>query len=256
MKTNAIVRIIVFSVLLICLTGVLLTGLGVGSYLVTDQIDVQTSSAHEFDPSQIRGIEIEWPADSVEVITASVQCITVEQLHAETNNDAYVQVVNGVLKIKESNSDSFIHFGSVSGNEQLTVTVPVGFKVGNLDIETASADINITGIAAEELELESASGNINYEGQAANASLNNASGHVNIVLFNTPLAIEAETASGNIDITLPAASNFTAEVSTAIGKFESEIPTTKVRNTYVAGLGSCRMELESASGNIRIHKGQ
>ena len=62
------------------------------------------------------------------------------------------------------------------------------------------------------------------------------------------------SASGDLDLTLPADSGFTLEKSTMSGDFSSDFPTVSQNGKYLCGDGACRIDFNAASGDISIRK--
>ena len=69
MKTNAIVRIVLYTIAILALSGILLAALGVREFSVHFEMgeDREIMLAQEVDPSQIRSIEIDWAAGNIQI---------------------------------------------------------------------------------------------------------------------------------------------------------------------------------------------
>lgn len=97
----------------------------------------------------------------------------------------------------------------------LVVQMPV---LADLDIETVSADINVSGMASRELEIESVSGDIVASGAPRQGSVSSVSGDIRLAMNSASLKVE--TVSGQL---------------TAQGRLNGEIA------------------LESVSGDVRLN---
>lgn len=97
----------------------------------------------------------------------------------------------------------------------LIVQMPV---LADLDIETVSADINVSGMASRELEIESVSGDIVASGAPRRGSVSSVSGDIRLAMNSASLKVE--TVSGQL---------------TAQGRLNGEVA------------------LESVSGDVRLN---
>lgn len=277
MKTNAIIRIILFSLMILLLLGLLAAGLGIGIYM----FDVGTSTQDYISGSgsvfadEINNLHIEWASGSVSIQTADVDTISFtetatgnnipEMVYAEHNGTLTIQFGKPALQI---GLFSFVE-------KDLTITVPTDWECKQLDIEAASADVSVNSLLAnkaeldiasgdtkfidcdlEQLEIDSASGDVQYIGYLTSLECDAASADVTAVLYNTPTSISMDSASGDMTLTLPADSGFTASVDSMRGDFRSEFSTVFDGKTYLCGDGACRIELDCASGDIQLYKGE
>jgi len=117
------------------------------------------------------------------------------------------------------------------GDADLIVQVPKG---SSLEIETVSADIEVSGVGGS-LDLESVSGQVDVEGGNAEAEVSTVSG--NITLSGKFPGVEAESVSGDIEVT---GASGHVEVSATSGRIE------------VTGSDFDRVECESLSGDVRF----
>lgn len=116
-----------------------------------------------------------------------------------------------VLRIK-------VQYPSRSRNAEpsnLVVQVPI---LADLEVETVSADISVTGMASRELELESVSGDIVANGAPRRGSVSSVSGDIRLAM-NSP-SLKVDTVSGQL---------------TAQGRLNGEVA------------------LESVSGDVRLN---
>ena len=93
MKTNAIVRIVLFSIAIVVLLGILATGLLFGLYsydissFVSSKIAGGTTvpGSTSFDPDQIKDLEIAWAAGSITIQHSNTDEILI--MESEVSND-------------------------------------------------------------------------------------------------------------------------------------------------------------------------
>lgn len=275
MKTNAIIRIVIFSFVILLLLGVLLTGIGVKLFMFDPQSNSEYTAGSVGNISaDIRNLDIEWAAGAVEISTADVDTISFSEAVSGKTEEMHYKVEGDTLKILYGRSDLKLNLFSFA-NKDLFITVPRNWSASNLKIDAASAKLTITDFNANSaeietasgetvfkncnighLEVDTASGDVNYYGTLTELDCDGASADITAVLTNTPLSISLDSASGDLDLTLPSDSGFTARMDSMSGEFESEFETSYNGKYYRYGDGACEIEAECASGDIRIHKGQ
>lgn len=281
MKTNAIARIIVWSLVLVICLGALLYGLyrprGVTwgemeAVAPTETIFVPVEQLEIVEP--VQKLNITWPSGSVTIQPGDVQTIEVAESPVSDPKYAMVCTREGdTLTIRYQKESSFLSIGS-SLKKDLTVTVPRDWRGKKLKVDTASAALKVEqlsidqveldaasgisvfdGCTVEELEVDTASGDLDYTGRLGELDVDAASANVTAKLSNVPDSIELDSASGSLDLTLPADAGFTAKISSASGRLTSEFATTQEGKRYVCGDGACKIEAGTASGNVTLRKG-
>lgn len=279
MKTNAIVRIVLYSIVILLLAGIIVVGIGLGKHWVRfgSGADGTVTSSGTADPSKIRDITIEWAAGSITIQPGDVDVITFTESASE--NSRYTMVTKesgGKLTIAFGQDSIFggISIGSID-HKDLVITVPRGWACSSLDIEAASAEVTVTDMAIQEVEIESASGvctftscqigsldvdtasgNVKFTGTLDTLEFDGMSARFTSVLDNTPSRMTMDTMSGDMDITLPADSGFTATIDAMSSDFSSDFPAVRQNESYVCGDGSCRISVSAMSGDVTIHMGK
>lgn len=185
MKTNAIIRIILFSLAIFLLLGVLGMGLGITAYLGyfsgethqnaiqnSDEIQLNSFSAMDgmetctADPTKIRKIEIEWAAGSITIEPAEdtaeirigespVDKEKYKMVCRQSGDKLTIQFCGGSMK--------FPSFGLNCSSKDLYIQVPSGWFCDTLEIDSASADVKILDMGIGELDFDGASGNCTLE---------------------------------------------------------------------------------------------
>ena len=274
MKRNAIVRIIIFSLIIVMLLGILLVGLGVGlySFRTDTQYDAYILGGGEVLAREVREIEIEWSSGDITIQTADIDTITFQEIGSE-DSDPMVYRRNGDKLIIEYQTPR-IHFGfTSSGSKDLVLTVPHDWYCHNLSVDAASADLFINGLAGDELDLNMASGDCNitdcdlvdldmdcasgevhYVGTLNTMDCSTASGKVTAVFKNVPASIDFEGASADLELTLPENAGFTVDLESLSGSFLSEFETTRRDDQYICGDGACKIDVDGLSGSVTIRK--
>ena len=275
MKRNAVVRIIIFSLIILLLVGVLLAGLGISMY--TFRVDTLTESYivgnGEIPAREIHEIEIEWAAGIVQIQTADTDTISFQEKSEYMNAEPMVYHQNGNKLTIEYQAPK-IHFGfGPSDSKELLITVPKDWYGDSISVDAASANLFINGLVADDLELniasgdchitscelidlevDCASGNVYYDGTLKTMDCSAASGKVVANFKNIPSSIDFEGASADLELTLPEDAGFTVELDTLSGYFGSEFDTTRRGELYTCGDGSCKINVDGMSGDVIIHK--
>ena len=289
MKTNAIIRIILFSLAILILSGILFTALAVDSFMFDFSSKQSTDGALPMagdgstntcaaDPSQVTNIQIEWAAGSIDIcrdMTASSIIIS----ETDPGNEKYSMVcetVGDTLKIQYSEAPAaFSGFGiNRNFSKDLVIHVPKNWTCDSLEIDAASAALNITDLTIGTvdfdsasgdcffdnchlgtLDLASASGDVDFSGTLDVLNFDAASADFRGVFEQTPASISFDGVSGDLDLTFPGDCGFTASLDSLSGDFVSEFPTTLSNGNHICGDGRCRIEANSLSGDITIRNG-
>ena len=286
MKANAIIRIVVFSLLIALLVSVLAAGIGFDlfasrrSSVSSGPIAVDDSGTHGAVGTEgIRQLEIEWAAGTV-TIQPGAQTDSIRFWDDYSGDEKYLlsyRVSDGKLKIQFCEEDwEEFNFGIHVGGplkKNLTVAIPENWLCENLEIEAASAGLEVHKLSFGNVEIDNASGAIGFENCSVDSldvdtasgdvifsgSLNqldcdSASASIALNLSNVPRKVDVDTASGNVDIVLPDNAGFTVEMDALSGKFRSEFDYHETNGRYVSGDGSCNIQVDAMSGNVNIRK--
>jgi len=293
MKRNAIARIILFSIGIVLLVGILGAVLLIRTYMIDHNYTEHhqeadhhqligevadtangTSNAAVFGP-EIRNIEIDWVCGLISIVPEPK--ITEIQV-IETNNSTNPMVCSAsgsTLKIQYSKDHiSFPSFGvSTTVKKDLIILVPENWELNKLQIDTASAQVEIqdmtigdfdfdgasgtcclTGCHVGTLDLDTASGDICFEGTLKHLDCDAASASCNITVSNVPDSIDIDTASGNLELYLPAECGFTCSTEGLRSSFQSDFETTTKNGHHIYGDGHCKIEVDAMSGDVIIRK--
>ncbi len=285
MRRNAIVRISLFSLAILLLAGLLLCGIVLGDLLTNPDKNYSYKENElvklgevvpviSFDPQSIRNIEIEWDAGSIRVISSpDAKEITVSETDVSNRNyRMYCGAPGDTLKIVFSNQK--LNWGiTFNHSKDLVIEVPADWICNELEIDTASAYVdiqnltvgkidfdgasgvcNMSNCTVERLDLDTASGDLNFQGKLNQLDCDAASANCKIDVVNQPYTIEIDSASGNLDLTLPEDCSFLCDMETLSGNFSSDFNTTKVGSTYLYGDGRCQINVTAMSGDVTIRK--
>lgn len=272
MKGKAIARIVLFSLIALVLLCVLLAGLGLSSFAkpVSSQIvSVQsTGSEYEFAQEEVSGLAISWASGDIDIQPADQDTVTVSE-ERSGGSSMVVRHRGSTLEI-EFGENKWRLGGGKSTQKDLSVRVPRdwlcqsleisaaadirvdGLPITNVVLNTASGNCAFTDCAVEKMQVNAVSGDLDYSGVLKKLELNGASADCNLRLSDAPAAIGMNTASGDLNLTLPDNCGFTLDRSSLSGVFQSDFATTTENDKIVCGDGTCQITFSSLSGNINI----
>ncbi|MBR5126376.1 MAG: DUF4097 family beta strand repeat protein [Oscillospiraceae bacterium] len=270
MKTNAIIRIIVWSLVLVLLGGILCSFLLGRTYLndhsttavnpeagITD-MDlsgnvVASGEAIYFDADSISNIKIEWAAGDITIVKKDyIPTIRIVEEVPADNRYTMVAKTNGqTLKLQFcEESASLFGIGNHSVlSKDLTIEVPEYWTCQNLELDVAAANLEIHKLAITDVDIDGASGTCNFVNcMISNLDIDTASGDVTFSGFldtldfdaasasfygefqNTPQSIDMDGLSGKLDIALPEDCGYSLNMDGMSTRFTSDFQGAENRN--------------------------
>lgn len=288
MKASAVIRIVIWSLVALILTGVLVAGIALRSFWSESgdfSIGISGTTYSDSDTYKIGGgsitepinaIEVDWVSGKIEISVYDGE--TTEISENEISDKDYklrYKVENGKLTVHSEKSG--FSFGIISRpKKELTIKIPrtYGENLKALKINSTSAEININGLAvtgsaeidtvsgkvtaenltAASLECDTVSGDIKVSGAIESFDLDSTSGKAEITTTVPLKKLETDTVSGDVTVTLPENSGFTLEFDTVSGDFNCELPTANRNGKHICNDGSAEFEADSTSGDFTIKK--
>lgn len=243
---------------------------------------------------EINQLEINWIAGSVTVeVTEGNQVYAEETKVSDDDRKMRYLVENGKLTIQYQKA-KFFSFGNWSKSKDLTVYIPKNMaqNMNQIDIETVSADIDISGFQSKDIDFETVSGGIdiknlitktmdiegvsgdikgsgiqadilnidvvsgsaNIEGNFEKAELEAVSGDLKLGCDSFIKEVNAETVSGDITLYIPEDNGFSAELDSVSGDLNTEFSVSGKGDTKVYGNGNAEFDFETVSGDVWIKK--
>lgn len=276
MKRNVIIRIVIYSLVLILLLAGLAIGLSAGMFMFNP---VRSSEGNQVSSGSvaaegIRNLDIEWASGNIMIERDDTDAISFWEIGSgDANPLVYLQNGN-TLSIKYEQQNSLFGFSSTA-NKDLIITVPVDWMCHELSVDAASANLSVTSLTinevdldlasgnctftdsvVDELSLDCASGNIEFSGTLNTLDCDTASGSVTAVLNAVPKRIDFDGASADLDLTLPDGAGFSVSLDSVSGNFYSDFETAKQGSRYICGDGTCQIDVDGVSGDIIIRKGK
>lgn len=295
MKTNAIIRIVVWSIVIVLLLGLMLSVMGVFAVsrnIISDSshgaLQLQEDPSGEYilpsgteitiSADEIKELDIEWVSGSIILQPGDVDEITFSESEVSDSKYALVWKQKGSnLSIQFcKDSITFPSFGiNVDLSKDLVITVPRDWTCNSLEIDAASTNLIVNDLTIREVDFDGASSSyefencnvgsfdmdgascdMNFSGTLNELDFDGASGSIHAVLTNTPSRIDMDGMSGDLDLTLPADAGFAVSLDAMSSDFSSDFETTMKNGNYVHGNGSCRINISGMSGDVIIRKGQ
>lgn len=276
MKSEAILRIVIFSIVIVILLAVLAVGLGVGTFVAN--IDFGGSADYitgegSVGAADITKLEINWASGNITIQTADTDRITFSEEGYAGEDQTMVYRQSGSRLIIEYCKPS-LQIGFVSApSKDLTITVPTGWECASLDINSAASDAVIEDLVIGEVDLDSASnaftftncqiGTLNVDGASNSIRLTGAleeldcdgmSASITALLNNTPRLMDLDGMSSTLDLTLPADCGFRVTMDGLSNDFSSDFETTSSGGSYLYGDGSCRINVDGLSSSVILRR--
>lgn len=301
MKSNAILRIIIWSIILVLLVGVLVSFLTRDQYLnnhavetvYTVPMDIPEESLSVATPVQalpseeklvvagnnVDKIEIDWVAGDILILPKDVEEITISE--SDVREEKYAMVWHMDERTLEL---SFCEEGFLSGfgisfgadvTKDLYIYVPMDWDCRSLEIDAASATVEISNMTIGKLDLDgaegivrlnncnirdldvdTASGDVVFSGTLDTLDFDAASANFTGEFYNTPSRIDMDSMDGKLDITLPEDCGYSLSMDGMSKTFRSDFQGTENRNgIHTYGDGRCRIKVDGMSCEVAIRKG-
>ena len=247
--------------------------------VIPDRIDIAHAEKETFSPSEVQELEIEWVAGDILIQPTDTDQITVKE--DGVSDPKYTMVLRqsgNTLKIQFCEDTAFgfgIHFNTPDITKDLTILVPKDWQLDSLEIDCASATVEVNDMTirevdfdgasgtcefenctVEEMDIDTASGDVKFVGSLGMLDCDAASASVYAVLSNTPRRLDMDSMSGDLEIVLPENAGFTLALTAMSSDFTSDFETSMKNGNYVCGDGSCRINVDALSGDVIIRKSE
>ena len=280
MKRNAIFRMILFGFLTVVLVGILIAGIALKQYQVTgvmvrESADVLAVGGYSSPAKEVDRLKIAWAAGKIVIVPTDQDDITVTEELLGGDKAMVLKKDGSTLYVEYCEDNISLSFGSNNNlKKNLYISVPQDWDCKELEIDAASATVQVENLTIEEVEsstasgtniftncqvgtmkMETVSGDLNFTGTLEKLDFNGVSAQLDLALTNAPKSIELESVSGDLNLTLPESCGFTVDKDTVSGRVSSELPTTEQNGKIVYADGHCEIEVEGVSASVHIRKG-
>lgn len=258
MKRNAIARIVIYAVLAIVLSSILFSFLIMDNFIINiGSSDGEVVNDELTIPSdQVKNIEIDWAAGSVEIRVANTDHITVSEQSTEESIYKLTYKISGnILKLSYASGNISIGLNKPRIPEKtLIITVPENWICGKLQIDGASLDINIENLTVEEIDLDGASCNLEFLGSVDQVEIDGASMDIQLNCSNRVSSIDVDGASCSLDLSLPYGCGFVVDVDGISYSFHTDLPITTEGDRKVYGDKHCKITIDGLSCEVTIRE--
>lgn len=252
MRSNAIVRIVIYSLVLLLLVGILCVGLN-PSALLNFTSGTYITGDGSVSAADVTALQIDWAAGSIEIVTADTDEITFSESGTAGENQRMVySLKGGTLNIRYSSTTVILGFGS-NPSKDLTVTVPESWVCQNLEIDGASLDVAVNGLDLEQLEVDGASNRIHFDGSVTSADIDGASNSITLISAVPVKSVDLDGASCELDLTLPADCGFRVNVEGLSCDFRSDLPYATENGSQVYGDEYCKISADGLSCDVTVN---
>ncbi len=279
MKSNAIIRIIIYSVLILLTLSIL-----AGIFLIRQYSfdggqfsSVVTGRTVNIPGSTVKRLEIEWVSGTVTIAYGDTQDIAFSESSRNEKAEEMVWNQSGdTLTIQYSRpafNIGIVGLNTITPPKDLTITVPRDWECRELEIESVSSDLRISEIScgklsvenvsgycelqnfsADKISLETVSGNACISGGFETLDVEAVSADCEVYCLGQPKKIGLDGVSGDLDLYLMESVGFTCSSDSLSEDFYSDFPTTISGDKHIYGDGSCIIEVDCVSGDVSIHK--
>lgn len=239
MKNSAIVRIVIWSVVIVFLIAAVAVVIFGESWGLGDNIsfgigpgykysDASSYSIGDFSANadSVSSLDVEWISGSVSISEHDGDEIKVSEVGSEDEDTVMrYRIKDGKISIRFCKSgwnSAVFGIGDKTLHKDLTILVPKGKQFKDIDMELVSAklDVDAEGLSAEDLDIETVSGAVNIDNfTAEDINIEAVSGSVTLRNVSCK-AVDIETVSGRINYYGAAGE---IDFNTVSGSTESEL---------------------------------
>lgn len=257
MRSNAIVRIVLYSLLILLLGGILVTGICadlLSFHFFDGSTEQFAGQPISLDPAEISRLSIDWAAGSITIRTADTDQITFYESGeiSEKHTMVYSQK-NGTLDIAFSRANVTVGIGSIPGKD-LTITVPRDWVCQELEFDAASVDVTVEGLTVQELKLDGASAELSFNGSVDRMDIDGASVELDVLATNRPSQIDIDGASCEMKLYLPEECGFLVQMDGLSCSLDLYGQRVTKSGDYMSGDKHCKIYVDGMSCSVTINR--
>ncbi len=256
MKTNALIRIILYSIVIVLLLGILVVGLNADTFLgvhsTTDRMEL-TQTTHQFDASEVSKLKLDWTAGNVTLQSAQQEQITVSISEADRDHPVRYQVSGGTLHLDYTNQPVLgITFGSIPSKDIL-ITVPADWVCQELEMDGADLDLILDQVTIGNLDLDGADCAVTLNGSFDTLECDGVACSLVLTCDAQPSRIDLDGVDCKLDLWLMEDCGFRVDMSGLDSHFSSSLPCVQIDGVTTYGDGYCLISADGISCNITIN---
>lgn len=257
MKRNAIVRIVLYSLLALVLTGILLSGLLTNFVIdISSGTEIVVDYEANLDAAPARSIQINWASGNVVVKAEDVGRIIIR----ETADDPIKKPMtyryeNGNLEINHSSQKVFGPFYKAQ-EKNLVVIVPMNWVCQELDVDGAGLGVTVSNLSVGEFSVDGAGVVLSFTGSVNEMEIDGAGCEVTMVCKDRPQQISLDGAGCVLSLTLPADCGFEMECDGVGIEVNSDLPMTRENGSYYSGDRCCKINIDGLGCEVTIQENE
>lgn len=162
-----------------------------------------------------------------------------------------ISSVSGELRLEDCIAAESFSVNTVSGD----VYLDNALGTESVSVSTVSGGIEARKVHSQKLRLNTVSGPCDLDGETEKLDCTTVSGGVDVLLEQCPEEAGLESVSGDLRLSLPAGSSFTADHDSLSGSFTCDFATEDLGGNKVrCGTGGGQIHMSTTSGNMQIEK--
>jgi hypothetical protein len=213
--------------------------------------DFDPSGSYTIDDASVHRLSLDWVDGDITILACDDEVISLEESASTAlteDNCLRYRVSSGTLEIRSQRSGgrAGISFsGTHSARKSLVLKLPqaLAAELTDISLDVVGSNVTIKGVSATSAQMDTVSGSLYWE------------------TSRCPDTLDFESVSGNCQLLLPKTSGFALELDTVSGKVNltdfnySRDEKDEDEETFVVGDGSCKLQFDTVSGNVRIAAG-
>lgn len=255
MRSNAIARIVLYSLLILLLLGILVTFLCFDLLsLNTDSGKVVAGEGVSLDAAEVSWLELDWAAGSITILTADTDQITFSESGEIAGKYSMVyRLEDGVLSIDYAKGSVTFGFGNIP-RKDLTITVPRDWVCKGLELDGAALEVAIDGLTVIDFEIDGAANEISFTGAFQELSCDGAACELTVNCLEKPGSIYLDGASIELNLYLPDECGFLVQMSGPGCSFRSDLAYTGGNGDYLYGDRRCKIYADGLSCAVTVNQ--
>lgn len=230
------------------------------SKFVYDNADKYTMGNADLEAEGIKSIEIDWVSGEVKVGYHLEDTVVISETANKNLNDnttMYYYVDGDTLRVKFAKSGKTI---PTRLEKELTVWLPEGMELEEVEVDSISADVNVSGLVAERATVDTTSGDIVFGDVTCSGKVefDTTSGDMTADLGGNLSSFSADSVSGDMEFSLAAVKE--VELDSISGRIQLSTETspdavsaeTTSGDIHLTLPGAGKLTLGSTSGEVKL----
>ena len=192
-----------------------------------------SGEGYSIPAGEVQRLRIRWTAGGVRIVSSDrTDVYFSENLSLEEKYALRFSLENGELYIQYTDKNVVN-----APEKQLTLELPASLSPESVFVDSASAEISVSGVSARYFGISTASGDVNFSGAWEDMDVDTASGTVTLISSGSARSTEIGTASGAVIL---GGELGDTEIDTASGSVSGE------------GITAGKFSVDTASGAVTV----